>query len=86
MPISDVFRPRIAAKLRRLYGNRAEAVLLRIDELAERYAALRERTDKQLYGEQTVLLITYGDQLRCKAAPRSRCSTGFCTSTGSTRS
>jgi len=77
MPISDVFRARIAAKLRRLYGNRAEAVLRRIDELADRYASLRERTDKRLYGEQTVMLITYGDQLRCHGRPSLQVLNGF---------
>ena len=77
MPISDVFRARIAAKLRRLYGNRAEAVLRRIDELADRYASLRERTDKRLYGEQTIMLITYGDQLRCDGRPSLQVLNGF---------
>ena len=64
MPVSDVFRPRIVAKLRQLYGANAEEVLQGIDELADRYASLRERVDQRLYGPQTVLLITYGDQIR----------------------
>jgi glycosidase len=77
MPISDIFRPRIAAKLRRLYGRRAVEVQRRIDELAERYATLRDRRDERLYGEQTVLLITYGDQIRCEGRPALQVLNGF---------
>jgi hypothetical protein len=49
MPVSDVFQPRIVAKLRQLYGAGAEEVLQGIDELADRYASLRERPDQRLY-------------------------------------
>jgi glycosidase len=69
MSISDVFRPRIAAKLRRLYGGRAESVLRRIDDLATRYSFLRDGVDKRLYDEHSVVLITYADQLRQKGRP-----------------
>jgi sucrose phosphorylase len=77
MPISDVFRPRIAAKLRRLYGKGAQAVLRRIDDLADRYASLGENRDKRLYGEHTVMLITYGDQVRSGGRPPLQALNGF---------
>lgn len=77
MPISDIFRPRIAAKLGRLYGPRAVEVLRRIDELADRYATLRARQDNRLYGEQTVMMITYGDQVQCEGRPSLQVLNGF---------
>ena len=69
MPVSGVFRPRIVAKLRQLYGADAEQVLRGIDELSDRYASLRERNDDRLCGPQTVMLIAYGDQVRCEGRP-----------------
>jgi sucrose phosphorylase len=77
MPISDIFRPRIAAKLRRLYGSEAVGVMRRIDALADRYASLRERIDRRLYGEHTVLMITYGDQVQCEGRPSLQVLNGF---------
>ena len=77
MPVSDVFRPRIVAKLRQLYGANAEEVLQGIDELADRYGLLRERPDQRLYGPQTVMLITYGDQIRCEGRPSLQAINGF---------
>ncbi|MHC4400995.1 MAG: alpha-amylase family glycosyl hydrolase [Planctomycetota bacterium] len=77
MPISDVFRPRIVAKLRQLYGARAEEVLAGVDEVADRYASLRDRVDGRLYGPQTVMLITYGDQIRSEGRPSLGALNGF---------
>ncbi|NQU25671.1 MAG: sugar phosphorylase [Candidatus Nealsonbacteria bacterium] len=77
MPISDVFRPRIAAKLRQLYGARAEEVLRGIDGLADRYAALRQRPDPRPCGPQTVTLITYGDQIQSEGRPSLQVLNGF---------
>ncbi len=77
MPVSDTFRPRIAAKLRRLYGSSAECVLRRIDDLADAHGSLRERVDRRLYGEHTVMLITYGDQIRREGQPSLQVLNGF---------
>ena len=54
-------------KLRLLYGARAEGVINRIDELADRYTSLRERPSRPLWDEKTVILITYGDQVRSES-------------------
>jgi sucrose phosphorylase len=51
-------------KLRLLYGDQAETVLSRIDALADRYSRLRERPRRPLWDERSVVLITYGDQIR----------------------
>ncbi len=64
MPISDSFRPRMLEKLRLLYGEQADGVLGRIDQLADRYAGLRDRPSGPLWDERDVVLITYGDQVR----------------------
>jgi sucrose phosphorylase len=77
VPISDAFRPRIAAKLKRLYGRPSIKVLARIDELVDRYSALRHRVDDQLYGPQTVMLITYGDQIQREGRPSLQVLNGF---------
>lgn len=77
MPISDVFRPRIAAKLRRLYGSPFEEVMRRVDALADRYASLRKKQDSRLWSERSVVLITYGDQVRSKGKPSLQVLGGF---------
>lgn len=65
MPISARFRRRVAEKLCLLYDDRADAVLRRIDELADRYTSLRSgRAGQELWNEQTAVLITYGDQVQ----------------------
>ena len=64
MPVSERFRPRMLDKLRLLYGDQADGVLRRIDQLADRYAGLRGRGRDRLWDERTVVLITYGDQMR----------------------
>jgi len=69
MPVSSAFRPRITAKLRQLYGARGEDVLRRVDVLADRYGLLRRRVDGPFWGAETVLLITYGDQIRSQGLP-----------------
>jgi len=69
MPISDVFRPRIGAKLRRLYGDRAEGVLRRIDASVDRHGSLRQAAPRSPWDERTVLLITYGDQVQSRGRP-----------------
>ena len=51
-------------KLRLLYGESAAAVLGRVDELADRYSNLRRRAAQPLWDERSVVLITYGDQVR----------------------
>ena len=77
MPVSDLFRPRIAAKLRRLYGSRARDVLQKIDQLTDRYAFLRQRIARGLPGPQSIVLITYGDQIRSEGRPSLRVLNGF---------
>jgi sucrose phosphorylase len=47
-----------------LYGGQADAVLSRIDQLADRYAPLRRPDRGPLWDERSVVLITYGDQVR----------------------
>lgn len=64
MPVSEQVRARMLEKLRLLYGERANGVLGRIDELANRYAGLRNRKQRPLWDERSVALITYGDQVR----------------------
>jgi glycosidase len=51
-------------RLQLLYGEQADDVLRRIDQLADRYAALRDRPRGPLWDQRSVVLITYGDQLR----------------------
>ncbi|QDU36783.1 Sucrose phosphorylase [Maioricimonas rarisocia] len=63
MPLTNAFRPRIAAKLNLLYPNQADAVLSRIDELADRYRPRLAARDGELWDERSILLITYGDQV-----------------------
>lgn len=64
MPISAQFRPRLLQKLTLLYGTQAEETLARIDQLASEYADLRTRPSRELWNQQSVMLITYGDQIR----------------------
>ena len=64
MPVSEQFRSRILGKLRLLYGERAEGVLRRIDRLADQYSGLRRRNRDSLWDQRSVVLITYGDQVR----------------------
>ena len=52
-----------------LYGQAAEALLPRIDELADRYAQLRDRKAPPLWDERSVVLITYGDQVSSPDRP-----------------
>jgi len=64
MPISEEFRSRMLEKLRLLYNEEAEGLLDRIDQLADRYEKLRDRSRGPLWDERSVVLITYGDQVR----------------------
>ena len=64
MPVSEQFRSRMLDKLRLLYGDQADGVLRRIDELVDGYAGLRSRGRDSLWDERSVVLITYGDQVR----------------------
>ena len=43
MPVSEKFRSRMLEKLRLLYDDEANGILGRIDQLADRYATLRDR-------------------------------------------
>ena len=73
MPVSDEIRRSMAAKLELLYGDQAAGVLTQIDALADRYAPLREQRGKHagqpLWDERSVVLITYGDQVRQSGRP-----------------
>ncbi|MFG0333260.1 MAG: hypothetical protein ACF8TS_07865, partial [Maioricimonas sp. JB049] len=60
MPLTNAFRPRIAARLNLLYPGQADAVLGRIDELVDRFRPRLAARDGQLWDERSVLLITYG--------------------------
>ena len=64
MPISEQFRIRMLAKLGLLYGDQADLVMSRIDQLADRYAGLRGHGRDSLWDQRSVVLITYGDQVR----------------------
>ena len=64
MPLSEHSRSRILERLRFLYGDQAKDVLRRIDQLADRYATLRDRPPGSLWDQRSVVLITYGDQIR----------------------
>ncbi len=64
MPVSESIRSRMLEKLNLLYGDRSETVLDRIDALADRYDDLRSRDQRPLWDERSVILITYGDQVR----------------------
>ena len=64
MPVSEKFRSRMLDKLRLLYGDEADGILSRIDQLADRYADLRGPSREPLWDERSVVLITYGDQVR----------------------
>ena len=63
MPISVPFRRRVLSKLQLLYGQNAEDILSRIDDLADRYQSLRGRDAPAAWDERSVILITYGDQV-----------------------
>lgn len=69
MPLSAAFRPPIAERLRQLYGAQAPEVLRAVDALADRYASLRRRAARQPCGPETVLLITYADQVQSEGHP-----------------
>lgn len=64
MPISESVRLRMMEKLQWLYGDDAGAAMQRIDELADRYEALRDASARPLWNERSVVLITYGDQVQ----------------------
>ncbi|MDH3718839.1 MAG: alpha-amylase family glycosyl hydrolase, partial [Planctomycetota bacterium] len=64
MPVSESYRSRMRDKLRFLYGDQADGILRRIDKLADRYAGLRSRSRDSLWDQRSVVLITYGDQVR----------------------
>jgi sucrose phosphorylase len=51
-------------KLRLLYGDQAGGVLSRIDQVADRFAKLRGRERGPQWDQRSVVLITYGDQVR----------------------
>jgi len=63
MSVSDRFRTRVQDKLHQLYGERAPDVLHGIARLLERYGRLRD-SESKLWDERSVVLITYGDQVR----------------------
>ena len=64
MSLSQQFRSQILNELQLLYGDRAEAVLHRIDDLSDRFEGPRESNRGSLWNERSVVLITYGDQVR----------------------
>jgi glycosidase len=64
MPVSKQHRSRMLDKLRLLYREQADSVFSRIDQLADKYAGLRDRDRGPLWDERSVVLITYGDQVR----------------------
>ena len=64
MPVSDRLRTRLQEKLGLLYGSRADGVLQSIEEVIERRGPLRAASDSGLWDERSVVLITYGDQVR----------------------
>ncbi|MFG0294757.1 MAG: alpha-amylase family glycosyl hydrolase [Maioricimonas sp. JB045] len=69
MPLSNAFRPRIAAKLNLLYPGQSAEVLQRIDALADRYRPRLAARDGALWDERSVILITYGDQVSSADRP-----------------
>ena len=77
MPICDAFRPRIAAKLQRLYGRKSIQVLARLDDVIDRLGPAVMPRDGSLYGPQTVMMITYGDQVQCSGRPSLQVLNGF---------
>ena len=77
MPICDAFRPRIAAKLQRLYGRKSIQVLARLDDVIDRLGPAVMPRDGALYGPQTVMMITYGDQVQCSGRPSLQVLNGF---------
>ena len=64
MPISEPFRTQMLDKLRFLYAAEADHILSRVDQLADQYSAIRGQERKSLWDERSVVLITYGDQVR----------------------
>ena len=64
MPVSVPYRDRILEKLKLLYGDQAGSVLGRIDNLVDQYRELRGRRSGALWDQRSVVLITYGDQVR----------------------
>ena len=58
-------RSRILELLCQLYGSSADELFARIEELVDRSQDLRTREHDTLWDERSVVLITYGDQVRC---------------------
>lgn len=69
MPVSEPFRSRILDRLKRLYPGEDAGILGRIDALADRYEDLREKDRGPLWDERSIILITYGDQVRREGQP-----------------
>lgn len=64
MSISETCRGAMLRELRLLYGDQAEAVMGRVDQLAAAYPNLPVSKRKSLWDERSVVLITYGDQVQ----------------------
>ena len=70
MPVSEPFRGLIFKQLQFLYGDSATSVLKRIDGLLDRHPIEKTADEAPtLWDEKTIVLITYGDQIRDAETP-----------------
>ena len=64
MSLDATLRQRLAPRLQRLYGDRADACLEKILDLARDVAPTLPPARETLWDQRDVVLITYGDQVR----------------------
>ncbi len=62
--MDSAFQIRILDRLRLLYGDRGESILRDLERLIDRHGDLCAGRRDGLWDERTVVLITYGDQIR----------------------
>lgn len=65
-------RGRLLNRLERLYGDRAFATLEKLTTVVDRYRDRVPHSDRPLWDERDIVLITYGDQITSSAGPAVR--------------